>query len=437
MLRTDFVITGPSYSEECERGVLGCCLLEPELLDEVASQLASGDFYDLRHANTLELMQDMRRQSLPIDTISIREEAKSLNGGIQALGGIAYLAQHLDIIPSAAQLPYYVSVVKRKAKRRQLNEVAHQILSDARGDDDAVLEDHFALLNGLLCSDTTGGEVSIRAAIQQAVAEIESAHELGGKCTGLSTGFPSLDFVTGGLQRGDMIVLAGRPSMGKTSLAMSIVENVALGQGIPVGVASMEMTSTSLAKRMISSQSGVDGHHLLTGNLSKLDFPAMASSAAKIASSKIYLDETPHLTPAQLLAKARSWRLRHKIELLVVDYLQLMRAKSDNRQHEVSLCSASAKQVAKELDIPVIILSQLNRMVEHQDRPPRLSDLKESGSIEQDADVVGLMYKPDSTHNDENPTVRLSIAKHRNGPTGYCDLEFVKEQTRFREYPDN
>jgi replicative DNA helicase len=405
------------------------------MVDEMVGQLTPEDFYDLRHRNTFELMERMRNERLPIDVIAIREEAKELEGGIQALGGIAYLTQHPDTIPSAAQLPYYLSIVKRKAQRRRVNELAHQILSDKRSDDDDVLEDYFNLFHNLLSADTTGGEVSIRAAVEQAVAEIEAAHGRGGKCTGLSTGLPDLDFITGGLQRGDMLVLAGRPSMGKTSLAMSIVEHIAIGGGVPVGVATMEMTGSSLVKRMLSSISGVDGHSLLTGCLDKGDFPKMALSAGKIAKSKIFVDETPHLSPAQLLAKARTWKLRHGIELLVVDYLQLMRAKSDNRQHEVSLCSAAAKQVAKELKIPVLILSQLNRSVENQDRPPRLSDLKESGSIEQDADVVGLMHKPGDVQSaSKHPVVRLSIAKHRNGPVGYCDLEFIESQTKFREH---
>ena len=422
-----------TYSEDCERGVLGCCLLEPELLDEVATEIAPEDFYDLRHANTLKLMQKMRAERLPVDILALREESKSLDGGIQALGGLPYLTQHQDLVPSGAQLPYYASVVKRKSQRREMVTVARKILAEERGDDDEVLGDYSEMLNKLLRTDTSRGEVAISNAVKQAIDEIEAAFEGGGRVSGLSTGLPSVDHVTGGLHSGDVFVLAGRPSMGKTSLAMSVVEHVALTLNKPVGVASMEMPATALTKRMISSQADVDGLTLLNGRLSQGDFNQMAPVAAKINRAPIYIDETAHLTPSQLLARARIWKLRYDIQLLVVDYLQLMRVRgADNRQHEVSQCSAAMKQIAKELKIPVIALSQLNREVEKggDGRAPRLSDLKESGSIEQDADLVGLLYRPDGA---EDGTVRLNIAKHRNGPTGYCDLEFIASRTRFRE----
>ena len=405
--------------------------MEPTLLDEVATRLAPDNFYDLRHRNTIELMLSMRGKGLPVDTISINEEARSLEGGIGSLGGLSYLCTHEDRCPSPNQLTYFISVVERKSQRRELVMAAREILQDNRGDDDEVIGDHIARLNDLLSAKGGGGEVGIKDAVRQAIDEIEAAHERGGACTGISTGLSSIDYVTGGLHDGDMFVLAARPSMGKTSLAMTIAENVGIDQGIPVGVASLEMTAVSLVKRMLSSRAGVDGHSLLSGSLKKSEIPTLTAAATRVAGSKVYIDQTPHLTPVQLMAKARLWKLKHGIKLLIVDYLQLMRAKSDSRVHEVTLCSAAVKQVAKELNIPVIVLSQLNRSTENQDRPPRLSDLRDSGSIEQDADLVGLLHQPDAV---EENIVRLNIAKHRNGPTACCDLEFMKELTKFREH---
>ena len=423
------------YSAECESGVIGCCMLEPELLDEVAGQITADDFYDLRHSNSLRLMLDMRRQSMPIDLISIREEAKSLHGGIQSLGGLGFLSAHQNSVPSGQQLPYYISIVKRKSQRRKLLNAARQIVADSRSDNDAVMEEHSAKLNELLRADTTGGEVSLTDALRQVIDEIESAQAHRG-CTGVSTGLPSVDYVTGGLQKGDTFVIAARPSMGKTALAMSIACNVAMDQKVPVGVISMEMTAVSLIKRMVASRSGVDGHKLINGGCNAEDVIKVAGATQEIneAKDRLLIEQTSNMSPLQLLATARRWKLKHGIELLVIDYLQLMRCKADGRVQEVAIASAATKQVAKELNIPVIVLSQLNRGTETQDRSPRLSDLKESGAIEQDADLVGLLYKPDEDQADTPNTVRLNIAKHRNGPTGFCDLEFLKEQLKFREY---
>lgn len=421
------------FSQEAESGIIGCCILEPALLDGLSDSLVPEDFYDLRIKNTYELMSDMRRQLMPIDVNTIREEAKSLEGGIQALGGIHVLATHQNNVPSAANLPYYLSVVKKKATRRNLESAARLLLQDARGDDEQVIEDHSSKLNDLLREDGGGGEVSIKDAVKQATGEIEQAVASSGSCSGVSTGFPSIDHITGGLQNGDMFVIAARPSVGKTSLAMSIAENVAINRKVPVGVMSMEMTAASIVKRIISSRSNVDGRKLLTGSLTEDEIKSMSISAAKIAQAPILIDERANLTPMQVLGRARQWKLRNKIELLIIDYLGLMQAKGDTKNEQVSKCSAAVKQVAKELSIPVIALCQLNRMSESQQRPPMLSDLRDSGSIEQDADLVGLMHRLESD-NDEETIVRLNVAKHRNGPTGFCDLEFEKEITRYREY---
>ena len=420
------------HSREAESGIIGCCMLEPELLDAACEAVTPDDFYDLRLKNTYELMLDMRRQMLPIDEVTVQEEAKSLEGGIQALGGMAMLAQHRLDVPSAANLPYYLSIAKKKSARRKLEQAARLLLQDARGDDEQVLEDHTAKLNELLRDDRDGGEVSVKDAVKQAIAEIEEAHASSGSCSGVSTGFPSIDHITGGLQKGDMLVIAARPSVGKTSLAMSIAENVAVEGGIPVGVMSMEMTAASIIKRLVSSMANVDGRKLLTGSLTDSEIATITQKAAKITKSKLFLDERANLTPMQLLGKARQWKLKHDIQLLVIDYLGLMRAKGDNKTDEVSKCSAAVKQAAKELDIPVIVLCQLNRKSESEQRPPMLSDLRDSGSIEQDADLVGLMHRLD-TDGDET-VVRLNVAKHRNGPVGFCDLEFLKEITKYREY---
>lgn len=424
------------YSDMNERAVLACCLTEPELVDESATSLQPEDFYDLRHRNLFNTMLEVRGRGEPVQVITIRNYAEeNFPQGVNAVGGIAFLAGLPDIIPSSVGLPNYVAVVKRKSRLREIVSTAKGILSEIEnqnGDDDSLLEQAESQLTSLLhASNDQGGEVCLRDAIGETIDQIEAAFTADGGCTGIATGFSALDRLLGGFHNGDYIILAARPSMGKTSLAMSIAENVAIDNKIPVGVFSMEMTAVSLLKRMLSSRSRVDGHSLLTGKLTEQEIKTLTVTSGNILKAPIHLDETSHLTVPVLASKARRMVSRHGVKLIVVDYLQLMSAKADSRVQEVTKISNGLKAVAKELNVPVLVLSQLNRSVEQQERPPRLSDLRDSGSLEQDADVVGLLHRADPT----SDLIQLLVQKHRNGPTGDVELEFDKPTTRFKN-PD-
>lgn len=423
----------PPHSPHNEAAVLACCLLEPELTDEAATSLVPDDFYELKHRNLFETLQRLRDRGVPIDPITIRDEAEDyFPTGVNAVGGIAFVAGLPDQTPSAVALPNYVATVAKKARLRQVVSAARAVIStigDREGDDDSLLDEAESTLLALLRENRwQGGEVNLTDVVKQAIGEIEQAYSSDGSCTGVSSGFPSLDRLTTGFHRGDMFVLAARPSMGKTSLAMCIAENVAIDQGIPVGVFSLEMTAVSLIKRMLSSRGNVDGHSLLTGNLGKADLVNLTAASGKVVSAPMTIDQSPHLTPAGLASRARRMVARNKVKLIVVDYLQLMSAKADSRVQEVTKISNGLKAVAKECDVPLLVLSQLSRSVEQQGRPPRLSDLRDSGSIEQDADVVAMLHREDTLKD----IVEVQVQKHRNGPTGIVELEFDKARTRFK-----
>jgi replicative DNA helicase len=414
---------------EAEAAILGCCLLDGGAMADAETSVSLEDFYELRHRNLFELMLKLRNDKKPIDTISIFQEAKdTLKDGVEALGGIAYLSALPDQVPSALSLPAYVAIVKRKAKLRKMVMTAQSVLSAAssRGDDDELLEQAQAQLVGLLEEDKEGGIVPLRDVVREAINDIENAYAKKGSVIGISSGFPSLDNITTGFKGGDMIVLAARPSQGKTSLAVTIAEHVAIDQNIPTGILSLEMTSVSLIKRMLSSRSSVNGHHLMSGKISHHEIAMLTKSAAKISGAPLVIDQPSAMTVMELHATARHMKFKYGIKFLIIDYLQLMHAKADSRVHEVSKISSAVKSVAKELNIPVLVLSQLSRRVEEQDRSPRLSDLRDSGSIEQDADVVAFLHRLPQ----EN-MVQVQIQKHRNGPCGTLTLEFVPSLTKF------
>lgn len=418
-------------SSQAEAAVLGCCLLEPACIDDAATSLVPDDFYELRHRNLFDLMLKLRNDGTVVDTITIFQEAKdSVEGGLNAIGGLPYVTSLPNQVPSAAGLPAYVAKVRKKSELRALTTTAQQVLSivSGTGDDDELLSDAQSKLMGLLSRDREGGLIPLKDVVKMALDDIEAAYTNKGTVVGISTGFPALDKLTTGLKDGDMIVLAARPSQGKTSLALTIAENVAIDQGIPTGFFSLEMTSRSLVKRMLSSRAGVNGHNISSGRLAASEIQSIAVNGGKIANSPLYIDQSGSLNPIQLMSKARQMKYKYGIKFLVIDYLQRMNAKADSRVQEVGKISDAVKCVAKELDIPVLVLSQLSRKVEDQDRKPRLSDLRDSGSIEQDADIVALLHAT----GDENNIVEVIVAKHRNGPCGRIDLQFVPHLTRFK-----
>ena len=413
-----------------ETAVLGCCLLEPGCIDDAAAELVADDFYELRNRNLFELLVKLRGNGRIVDVITIFQEAKdTLGRGIEDIGGVAYVSSLPEQVPSAAGLPTYAATVAKKSKLRSLVHTAQSVLSIAtnKGDDDDLLDEAHGKLLNLLATERESGLIPLKDVVRDALADIEEAFTNKGKVLGIPTGFPSLDGITMGLKDGDMIVLAGRPSQGKTSLALTIAEHVAIDNGISTGFLSMEMTSRALVKRIISARAGVDSHHMGGGRLGQSEITQITSTAAEIVKAPLYIDQTGNLSIVQLQSKARHLKYRYGIKFLVIDYLQLMHAKADSRVQEVTKISAAIKLVARELNIPVMVLSQLSRKVEEQSREPALSDLRDSGAIEQDADLVALMCRDKNSNR-----VWVNIAKHRNGPCGRAKLEFIPHLTRFQ-----
>jgi replicative DNA helicase len=438
----------PPHAIEAEQGVLGCVLLSPrETLGDCIEKFKGNAevFYDLRHKAIYELLVTMYDQKEAIDLVTLQQRLRDLNQ-LEAVGGLAYLASLPDAVPSAANFSYYADIVREKHLLRRMIQTCTSVVSRVYG--------HEGEVDGLL--DEVERDVlrisedrvemesrTIKDLVKRAIGTIEEFHQRQGLLMGLATGFSDLDRMTGGLMEGQMVVIAARPSMGKTSLAMNVAEHVAVDLRQPVGVFSLEMTAESLVLRMLCSRSRVNLRNIRDGFLAERDFPKLTGSAGKLAGAPLFIEDSPALSILQLRAKARRMAQQHGIKLFVVDYLQLLHStarRAENRQQEIADISNGIKALAKELKVPVIVLSQLNREVEKErNRKPRLSDLRESGAIEQDADLVALLYKPSSGDEDEGGggaepdavPVNLLIAKQRNGPTGEVPLTFLKGYTRF------
>jgi replicative DNA helicase len=434
----------PPHSIEAERGVLGCILLEPGLAIPECAAIGPDSMYDLRHRAIFTNLMAMHDERIPIDMLTIHERLRA-SGQLEAAGGLGYIAALPEAVPSAAHVSYYVKLVGEKARLRKIIQVSTQIASaayEAAEEDveDVIDEAEQAILK---LGDQTTVKVlpTMMELAHRAIATIEDFHARQGIITGLSTGFPDLDKITFGLQPSEMIVIAARPSMGKTALAVQIAEHVAVEQKLPVGIFSLEMTADSLMLRMLCSRARVNIRNMREGFMAERDFPKLSGAAGKLSKAPMYIDDASGLSVFQLRTKARRMAAQFEIKLFVIDYLQLLHSsnrKADNRQQEIADISGGLKALAKELKVPVIVLSQLNRDVERDGkRRPRLSDLRESGAIEQDADLVGLLYKPQSdddedVDNAEIGAVNLLIAKQRNGPAQVdVHLTFLRGYTRF------
>ena len=437
----------PPHSPEAEQGVLGCVLLSPnECMGECIEKFKSGTevFYDLRHQTIFSTLVEMFDSREAIDVITLQQRLKNKQL-LEEVGGIAYLAALPDTVPSAANLSYYLDIVQEKFLLRRMIQTCTEVVGrvyDYEGEVDALMDeverDILRISESRVQSQTT----TIKELVKKAINTIEDFHQRQGVLTGVGTGFTDLDKMTSGLHGGEMVVIAARPSMGKTSLAMNIAEYVSIEQRLPVGVFSLEMTSESLVLRMLCSRSRVNLRNVREGFLAERDFPKLTGAAGKLANAPLFIDDSSALSILQLRAKARRMSQQYGIKLFVVDYLQLLHStarRAENRQQEIADISSGIKSLAKELNVPVIVLSQLNRELEREkNRKPRLSDLRESGAIEQDADVVGLLYTPSSDDEESAGSaeqdavpVNLLIAKQRNGPTGDVNLTFLKSYTRF------
>ncbi|MGZ8898874.1 MAG: replicative DNA helicase [Limisphaerales bacterium] len=439
----------PPHSIEAEQGVLGCVMLSPnDCLGTCLEKFKKGAevFYDLRHQVIFDTLVEMYDSKKPIDLITVQENLK-LKNQLEAIGGIPYLSALPDAVPSAANLEYYIEIVREKHVLRKMIQTCTGVVSrvyEHEGKVDGLIDEVERDILQISEDRIETTSMKMKDLVHRAINTIEDYHQRQGMITGVGTGFLDFDKMTSGLHGGEMIVIAARPSMGKTSLVMNIVEHVVLEEKQPVGVFSLEMTAESLVLRMLCSRARVNMRNIRDGFLAERDFPKLTGAAGKMANAPLYIDDSAGLSILQLRAKARRMYQQFGVKLIVIDYLQLLNASSsrvENRQQEVAMISNGVKALAKELNIPVIVLSQLNRELEKdKSRKPRLSDLRESGAIEQDADLIALLYKPnegkdndddDAPQDQEAIPVNLLIAKQRNGPTGDVCLTFFKGYTRF------
>lgn len=439
----------PPHAIEAEQGVLGCAMLAPnDGLPRCIQKLKTGAdrFYDLRHQTIYGELVVMFDARIPIDIITLQQRLKD-KGLLDQIGGIPYLNALQDSVPSAANLDYYLDLVEEKWMLRTLIHACTDVVGrvyEYEGEVDALLDE--VERDILRIAEARAGEAiePTKTLVQRAISQVETYFDRQGQLGGTATGFSDLDRMTDGLHGGEMIVIAARPSMGKSSLAMNIAEHVALNLKLPVGVFSLEMTAESLVLRTLCSQARVNLRNIREGFMAESDFPRLTHAAGKLSAAPLHIDDTPGLSILQLRTRARRMWQQHGVKLLIVDYLQLLNSSSkraqENRQQEIAEISAGIKALAKELNVPVIVLAQLNRELEKdKTRKPRLSDLRESGAIEQDADLVGLLYKA-AKEDDEVDTaaetkqgvaINLLVAKQRNGPTGDVHLTFLKSYTRF------
>ena len=433
----------PPQSIEAEQSVLGGLMLDNRCLDQIGDKLDPEDFYRKEHQLIFKAISDLTVESKPADVLTVSEYLQN-TGELAQAGGLAYIGTLAKNTPSTANVTAYAEIVRERSVMRHLLSVAGDIsraVYEPEGRSTVELLD-FAERNIFAISEMgsrSGGFQPLTKLLSVAVERIDKLYQSDSPISGLPTGFTDLDAMTSGLQDADLIIVAGRPSMGKTSLAMNIAENVAVGQQLPVAIFSMEMPGEQLAMRMLASMSRINTHKIRTGKLNDDDWPRVTSTISLLAQAPIFIDDTPGLTPMELRTRARRLKREHGLALVLVDYLQMMQSfeGSENRATEVSNITRALKNLSKELNVPLIVMSQLNRSLEQRpNKRPVMSDLRESGSIEQDADVILFIYR-DEVYNEDSVdkgTAEIIISKHRNGPTGTVRLTFLGQYTKFENY---
>jgi replicative DNA helicase len=425
---------------EAEQSVLGSILIDADAMLKVAEFLRPADFYRKQHGDIFEAMLALHGQREPIDLVTLGDELER-NGRLEPAGGPAYLTTLMNTVPTAVHVEHYGRIVERKAVLRNLIGAAGKIAAvgyEEANDAEVAIDRAESILFEISQHRTSGGFESLATLLGQAYDRLEYLHEHRGQILGIPSGLSQLDALLGGFQPSDLIILAARPSVGKTSLALNIAQHAAVREGKKVGVFSLEMSKEQLALRLLSAESGINPRPLQTGFVDETDWSKIAQVMNDMHTAPLWIDDSPGLTVMELRTKARRLEAeQHGLDLIIVDYLQLMQAstptKDGNRVQEVSEISRGMKQLARELKVPVIGLSQLSRGVEQRGTAePRLSDLRESGSIEQDADVVLFLYRgEDQNAEAEVELVKAKVAKHRNGPIGEVPLQFRKANTRF------
>ena len=434
----------PPHSMEAEQAVIGGLLLDNRAWETIADKLSDEDFYRNDHRLLFGAIRALEARNDPFDAVTLSERLEQ-EGQLEQAGGLVYLARLAKDTPSASNIAAYAQIVREKSVLRQLIAVGTDISQSGfqpEGRDSKELLDNAEKSVFEIAEQGARGESGfqdMKTLLSKSVDKISMLFENDGATTGVATGFDKFDEATTGLQEADLVIVAGRPSMGKTTFAMNIVENAAIAEKLPVAVFSMEMPGDALAMRMISSLGRVDAHHIRTGNLTDDDWARITSAISILSEANIFIDDTPAMTPNEVRARARRLKRQYGLGLIVIDYLQLMQVHGggENRATEISEISRSLKAMAKELKVPVIALSQLNRSLEQRpDKRPVMSDLPESGAIEQDADLIVFIYR-DEVYNEDSPakgTAEIIIAKQRNGPIGKSILTFLGKYTKFENY---
>ncbi len=434
----------PPHSIDAEQSILGGLLINNESWDHIASIVNEDDFYRRDHRIIFKAIREQIEEGKPCDVVTISERLETHNE-IDDAGGLAYLGSLVNNTPSASNIRAYSDIVRERSVLRRLIQIGNEIADSAFNPDgrksDDILEAAEKTVFEIADKGASAGQdfKGMTELLKKTVDRIDELYQNGGTFTGIPSGFTDFDKMTSGLQPADLIIVAGRPSMGKTTFAMNLAENAAIGAGVGVAVFSMEMPAESLTLRMLSSLGRINQTKVRSGQLDEDDWPRLTSAVSILNEAKLFIDDTPALSPTEMRARVRRLKRKHDIGLIVVDYLQLMQVKggSENRVNEISEISRGLKALAKEMNVPVIALSQLNRGLEQRpNKRPVMSDLRESGAIEQDADLIVFIYR-DEVYNEDSPdkgTGEIIIGKHRNGPLGTARLTFIGQYTKFENH---
>ncbi|WP_442954377.1 replicative DNA helicase [Paenibacillus sp. MMS18-CY102] len=429
----------PPQNLEAEQAILGAVLLQAEALITAMERVKSDDFYSSAHQRIYEAMVELGESNQPIDLVTLTAYLQDRQL-LEEAGGITYLAKLANSVPTAANVEYYAQIVEEKSMLRRLIRTATQIVSNgyaAEEDVGALLGEAEQKILEISNRRSSSGFVSIRDVLMEVFERVEMLYSQKGGSTGIPSGFSDLDKMTSGFQRSDLIIVAARPSVGKTAFALNIAQNVGVRAKETVAIFSLEMSAAQLVQRMVCAESNVDANRMRTGFLEGDDWEKLTMAIGALSEAEIYIDDTPGITVADIRAKCRRLKKERNLGMILIDYLQLIQGRGkagENRQQEVSEISRTLKQIARELEVPVIALSQLSRGVEQrQDKRPMMSDLRESGSIEQDADIVAFLYRDDyyDKESEKKNIIEIIIAKQRNGPVGTVELAFLKQFNKF------
>ncbi|MBI2431227.1 MAG: replicative DNA helicase [Candidatus Levybacteria bacterium] len=424
----------PPHNEEAESSVLGALLIDKNAINVVSELIKPADFYNETNSIVYDAMLTLYDKRRPIDIVTLTSELKKRK--IYDKVGSSYLIELVNAVPTAANVEHYALLIKETATKRMLITAAIEIVEFGYKADEEIqimLDKAESSIFSISQGHVRKGFIHVKEAIAASFDKIDEIHKKGHGLRGIRTGFIDVDNMLSGMQESNLLILAARPGQGKTAMAVNIAQHIAVVEKMPVGIFSLEMSQEELVDRLLVGQADVDAWRLKTGRLSETDFGRLSDAMGSLADAPIFIDDTPGISVSEMRSKARRIQLEHNVKLLIVDYLQLVDPgrRYDNRVQEVSIVSQALKNLARELKIPVLALSQLSRAVEHRgEKKPQLADLRESGAIEQDADVVMFLYKVDDEFSQSLP-MKLLVAKHRNGPTGEVDLLFRGDRIRF------